>query len=139
MGRFRLGFPEFTRFFNPPYGGKLQLLQPTALPTELPGKEIRVSPFSLFVRLFLVLMKEPTLLTRLSLHILVKPLPASSRLQKVFPLSCRAGIIKMFMINQFERSIVPRPTGSPMIVFGKFFLRQLPGESYVTLAVLPAS
>jgi hypothetical protein len=37
-----LGFPEFTRFFIPPYGEKLQLdwLQPTALPTELPGKEI---------------------------------------------------------------------------------------------------
>ena len=33
-----LGFPEFTRFFIPPLGGKLQLLQPTALPTELPGK-----------------------------------------------------------------------------------------------------
>ena len=33
-----LGFPEFTRFFIPPHGGKLQFLQPTALPTELPGK-----------------------------------------------------------------------------------------------------
>jgi hypothetical protein len=31
------GFPEFTRFFNPPYDGKLHILQPPALPTELPG------------------------------------------------------------------------------------------------------
>jgi hypothetical protein len=35
-----LGFPEFTRFFNLPYGRKLQLKrsQPPALPAELPGK-----------------------------------------------------------------------------------------------------
>ena len=33
----RAGFPEFTRFFNHDFSWKLHVLQPPALPTELPG------------------------------------------------------------------------------------------------------
>ena len=36
------GFPEFTRCFNHSFLWKLQLLQPAALPTELPGNGIQL-------------------------------------------------------------------------------------------------
>jgi site-specific DNA recombinase len=35
----RAGFPEFTRFFNHDFSWKLHVLQPPALPTELPGNK----------------------------------------------------------------------------------------------------